>query len=268
MKTGSSQSWDSKNAAAWLKVCRQACKSEEVFKVFRSGYPTTAVCEFAIPSLGEKYIDVIKRTAPPDFLKDIAKYKINDLLGLPSVFTFPEVGSFAPTTLSYVKHLVGLMNEFGDLTGFDIVEIGPAYGGQCLVISRQFKFNSYHLIDFKPVVNLAKKYLTVHGVINISTTPADKVGSLENKQYDLLISNSAFAENSKAAQDIYIDKIIKHCRRGYLVYNTAHFSDNDLVLPEMPYSAAVMIEKLNKYFEVRVSYDIPTPVNQPIITWG
>jgi len=269
MRDNKTPSWDSKNATSWLELCNKACESDEVFNIFRSGYPTTAVCEFTMPSLGESYIEVIKETAPEGIAKNLDKFKIGDSLGSPQTFTFPEIGNFAPTTLSYIKHLVGFINEFGSLDSFDIVEIGPAYGGQCLIIAQQFKFKSYHLIDFGPVVSLAKKYLETHGVKNISTTSASKVSGIKKtKKYDLLISNSAFAENSKEAQDIYIEKIVKHCKRGYLVYNTAHFSEEDLRQPEMPYSAEDMIGKLRKYFDIRVSYDIPTPLNQPILTWG
>jgi ribosomal protein L11 methylase PrmA len=46
---------------------------------------------------------------------------------------------------------------------------------------------------------------------------------LKGKKYDLIISNYAFTECTKSIQDIYLEKVINHSKKGYITCN--HISD-------------------------------------------
>ena len=43
-------------------------------------------------------------------------------------------------------------------------------------------------------------------------------GELKERQYDLLISNYAFSECDRSTQDYYLDNVINHSKRGYIIY--------------------------------------------------
>jgi hypothetical protein len=45
------------------------------------------------------------------------------------------------------------------------------------------------------------------------------MNELTKQDYDLFISNYAFTELRREIQDVYLEKIIKNSKRGYITYN-------------------------------------------------
>ena len=80
--------------------------------------------------------------------------------------------------------------------------------------------------------------------------------------YDLVISNYAFSELPKDLQTVYIDKVLKKSKRGYLTMNSGwggHFSDGKL-------SA---IELLNQLPNIKFLEEYPlTYKYNYIVVWG
>jgi len=141
----------------------------------------------------------------------------NDHIGNPIVYHYEGIGTIAPPTIRYLKILSDLESEFGTLDNFNICEIGVGYGGLCRMISSYFKVKTYSLVDLKPVLMLAQKYLD-HYVLN--TTIAYKtMHELQKNTYDLVISNYAFTELRREIQDVYLEKVILSSARGYITYN-------------------------------------------------
>jgi len=168
---------------------------------------------------------------------------------------YPNRGAFSPTTLRYAKVASDLQTMFGSLNNLDIVEIGGGYGGQCLVLSKLFRWKSYTIIDLSGPLKLTKKYLEAHRVENVTYKTLEELSGKE--VYDLAISNFAFSECVRPVQDEYLSKVLQQSKRGYLTCNefshaplTASFSKNALckkfdemkqkyqVLPEAPSTAS------------------------------
>ena len=72
------------------------------------------------------------------------------------------------------------------------------------------------MIDLPNVILLADKYLECHGITNtVFQTP----NWASETPYDLCISNYAFTEISRPAQDFYVKNIIERSAKGYITCN-------------------------------------------------
>ena len=126
------------------------------------------------------------------------------------------------TTWRYIKVLSDLQMLFGDLDGWDVVEIGAGYGGQCKIINDLYDFSSYTIYDLEPVARLAQKYLRRVGsfaVDKLRLADFRRLGQDKRRMYDLVISNWALSECTKEIQDLYIEHVLRRSRRGYITYN-------------------------------------------------
>jgi len=201
----------------YTKFCEEASKNDVLFKNFRTNNHYTEILEHVTKDEGSIYLQIIKKENP-ELLKNFDKYKTNDIVGQPNIFNY-EVGLMSPTTLRYVKVLGDLINNFGDLNGKSVVEIGCGYGGQAKIITDTFDVKSYTLIDLKPVLSLTKKYLTSVGC-DMSKINFETLDSLSNDlNYDLFISNYAFTECNKKIQSEYFDRVISKSKMGYITAN-------------------------------------------------
>ena len=59
-----------------------------------------------------------------------------------------------------IKVLTDLKAHFQSLDGIKIFEIGVGYGGQCGIVNAFYLPMVYCLFDLKPVLNLAKRFLS------------------------------------------------------------------------------------------------------------
>ena len=109
-----------------------------------------------------------------------------------------------------------MCKEFGDMSNFNIIEIGGGYGGQCKILDDIFKFKSYTIIDLPECMQLINKYLSHFKIDNARVVTHTE---LDQKDCDLIISNYAFSEVDRKGQLKYIEKIISKAPRGYMIYN-------------------------------------------------
>jgi len=196
--------------------CLKAANDLSVFANFRQNEIYRRILEHVDAKAGERYLEEILKTRP-DLINEIDKIKANDLYGNPSLFEYKTVGNISPTTLRYTKVLADILNHVGSLHGLKIAEIGVGYGGQCRIINALNQPEAYTLVDIKPALLLAKRYLdgyTLSSVINYKT-----MDELKKEPYDLVISNYAFTELRRDIQDVYLDKIILNSKYGYITYN-------------------------------------------------
>ena len=109
--------------------------------------------------------------------------------------------------------------HFGDLSNLKICEIGVGYGGQARIILAKFpQVASYTLIDLQSALNLSEKYLSYFSDIQADLR-LKTLDNLGDDDYDLVISNYAFSELSRAIQELYLAKIINRSKHGYITYN-------------------------------------------------
>ncbi len=204
------------------EYCLQAALSSDVFRDFRCHQIYNAALEHDSYEQGLEYLEAIKRSGF-NLLAVADEFRKNDKIGSPRVYEYEEIGIFAPPTLRYIKVLSDLEAEFGSLCDLNICEIGVGYGGLCRLIDSYFKVKSYTLVDLKPVLMLAQKYLdnyALHTSLVYRT-----MNELSTKAYDLVISNYAFTEMRRDIQDIYLRKVICASSRGYITYNDINPKD-------------------------------------------
>ena len=203
------------NNQAYPQVCLDAVMDYRLFNEFRRNKVYNEILEHVTEEQGYDYCDLIKRDA--ELWASIDAFKPNDDLGNPRVYDYPEIGTISPTTLRYVKVLADLKRIFGSLDGMRICEIGVGYGGQCRVINEFFKPSEYCLVDIKPALGLAERFLD-HFVMPASLT-FSTMNCLHPRDYDLVISNYAFTELPRTVQQVYMDRAILRSARGYITYN-------------------------------------------------
>ena len=218
--------------------CLKAGSSYRVFKNFRRHPVYNEILEHTDKNLGQKYLDEIVRQ--PEFIERMEAFKRNDDWGNPKKCRYDSVGLISPSTLRYIKVLADLNKLFDSLNGKVICEIGAGYGGLCRVINAWFKPRKYYLVDIKPALILAQRYLdnyVIHSALAYKT-----MNELEINQYDLVISNYAFTECPREIQDVYLSKVILNSRCGYITYNENTWSYKKEELIRMIPNSAVMDE--------------------------
>ena len=237
--------------------CHEAANDPSLFTNFKRCSVYTKVLEHVTHEQGKLYLEIALRQSP-DFLPYLDMFRENDRIGSPHVYKYGEFGIFSPTTLRYMKVASDLKKHFGTLNNMRIVEIGGGYGGQCLILSKIFAFDSYTIIDLPGPLELTKKYLESHGITNVHYVPSNAVSKMA--PYDLVLSNYAFSECEKEFQDEYLEKILRLGARGYL---TCNYSTSTT------YSKAELFEKLHTTFPAvtEVPEEPLTGSNNYIIVW-
>jgi putative sugar O-methyltransferase len=237
----------------YKEICKLACEDDNCFKKFKREPKYRHILEHLSKTQGKAYLKVILKQSK-DLLKFLEKFKENDIYGDPFTHFYFRTGKISPTTLNYIKVLGDLRKLFGNLDDMDIIEIGVGYGGQCKIVSDVFNFNSYTLVDLDIVLKLAKKYLTKLNVNKIEYSTQDKLS--DDIKCDLLISNYAFSECTKAVQYDYIRKILDKSKRGYITYNCIYGE---------AYTREEIIEILSKNHNIKILEEIPSTLPSTFI---
>ena len=196
--------------------CAKASIYSDIFINFRTNDIYKNILEHVTQSTGEAYLNQIKKLSS-DYFKHFEKFKENDLWGNPETFEYPELGTISPSTLRYIKVYYDLQNLFGSMDGLKICEVGVGYGGQCRIINSVDKPVEYTLVDLKPCLNLAQRYLDNY--ILSSKVRYLTMNELDKEEYDLFISNYAFTEVLRDIQAVYLNKIVLSSSKGYITYN-------------------------------------------------
>ena len=257
--------WNS-SSYGYIDVCKKAVGDDDFFEKFKDDPMYRVVLEHLDPGQGSYYLECIRRINPRLIIQ-LEKFSVNDTVGKPRDICpvkFNDGGQvlITPSTIRYIKVLADLLSEFGSLDGMKIVEIGGGYGGQAVVISQECSFDSYHLIDLEDPVSLAKKYLNHFKIENIGTYTPD---SLPDTDFDIVVSNYAFSEIAKSTQDLYIDKVLSRCARGYITWNNEKPDDQ---FGETPYDYEPLTKRLTEFHTLREGKEDAPGSSHPIIIWG
>ena len=94
-----------------------------------------------------------------------------------------KIGRFSPNTLRYMVVLGELNKCFGSLHNKNIVEVGSAYGGQCLIISKEHKFKSYTLVYIPDSIELSEKYFSNFSVDNVIYQTSEDIKPIKTDFY-------------------------------------------------------------------------------------
>jgi hypothetical protein len=213
----------------FFKFCREASESEIYFSSFKTNPNFT-------PIIGNdvRGYDIakssLKKITDYSLLDNIEKYKENDLLGSPPLHFFPTIGKISSGTLYFMFILNNILEEFGDITNFDVCEIGSGYGGQANILLT-YGVNQYTCIDNFSTLSLAKKYLTKNNKTNVIYYDTDNIET--DRNYDLVISNWCLSEMDQTGISFYIDNIVSKSRFGYFEMNMWDQDRKNFLLNEM-----------------------------------
>jgi hypothetical protein len=197
------------------QVCLDAAASISTFRHFRRIRDYTAILEHVTPEQGSAYLEEVAHR--PELLAALPRFARNDEAGNPRLHDYPPHGLLSPTTLRYVKVLSDLLDRFGRLDGLSICEIGVGYGGQCRVIGEWSRPAEYCLVDLRPALGLAERFLdqfVLPMAIDLRT-----LNTLRPRDWDMVISNYAITEMPRAVQDAYMERVVSRARRGYITFN-------------------------------------------------
>jgi hypothetical protein len=207
---------------SYLEICRVAATNDMVLSNFKRCYEYRLVLEHVSRSQGQKYLDLLENnSAVMQNLLDLAPKEI----GNPVVYEYPKIGKISPTQLRYAKIVQDLETIFPSANLDVIVEVGIGNGGQAWQISQYFKPRKYFLVDLPEVLSLTIK---TGAPYNFDTqlhfvAPSDVI-EIES---DLFISNYAFSELKKSAQDLYLRAYVLRAKAGYMLYNHIHENQNE-----------------------------------------
>jgi len=199
----------------YTEFCRRAATDDACFAGFREDPTYTAVVSSTLTHGGHDYFALLRqRGFEPGFF---ALLEAHDRIGGAKLAAFDSIDPIAPQTMRYVKVLSDLELLFGSLDGASIIEIGGGFGGQCAVIARRFRFARYTLVDLPDPLQLAQRYLAALSIPNLAFARFDELPI--NGRYDLVISCYALSELSRAAQTMYLQRVLLRARAGYLLWN-------------------------------------------------
>jgi hypothetical protein len=199
----------------YAQVCIDAANNHRAFYSFRRHPSYNRVLEHVSRETGQDYLDTI--CSDPELYGAMAQFKLNDAYGAPRMYNYPGIGMMSPTTLRYVKVLLDLKHHFCTLNDLSICEIGVGYGGQCRIINALYRPSGYCLVDIRPALALAERFLDNYSID--STLRYRTMNELGIENADLVISNYAFTELPQTIQDIYFKKVLAGSRSGYITYN-------------------------------------------------
>lgn len=194
--------------------CEASARDDDLFAVFRRQKQCRQVVDTVRAAQGWEHLTKAL-LLKPGIARLLPRIRENDRVGSPRTSPYP-FGRFSPTTMRYVHVAVDIMHRFGSLDGMRIVEIGGGYGGQCRVLSCVANFASYTIFDLNEALQLSQRYLDALGTKNVTLNSAFDVRETDS---DLVISNYAVSEVGRAAQDRYIDNVLRRARHGYLILN-------------------------------------------------
>lgn len=216
---------NSQNGIDYVKTVQSFLDSEELFRNFRRGGQSyTNILEHLTVEEGGTYLKYILDNYP-HLLENLKEFERNDLVGNPVKFNYINNSSINPTTLRYVKFVGDIEKRFGNLDGYNLVEIGGGYGGLVRALSSVNNFKSIKLFDLPEVVKLQSKYLSRFGIDVETYTLLDK---FEIESNTIVISNYAWCECNSETRQQYYDRIISKCDKVFIVHYGVD-TENDLM---------------------------------------
>ena len=219
----------------------QCLNNEQLFKNFKQNNIYRHVLEHVSKELGSEYLKIIKEQTPW-LIKKIDNVKINDLVGGSNLVEYKDIGHISPSSLRYAKVLSDISTLFRKKKFKKIAEIGTGYGGQFLIFDQFVDFSNYYFFDLKEVLLFCERYLDNYLIRNSFKTL--HLNNFNGKEkFDLVISNYAFSELPSELQQLYLRKVIKQSKRGYLTMNSGKknsifqgdYLSLDQIKKEMPF---------------------------------
>jgi hypothetical protein len=261
----------------YLDVCAKAIEDEAIYNNFKRDPKYFNIVGMHNHPLAISYIENISKNCT--ILKDDVWYTegylklacAKDMVGNP-LFVY-KIGNnqlVESTSFRYMSVTSDLIRLFSGLKYVNsICEIGGGHGGQSRKILSYKRSIDYTIIDLKPVITLIEK---IHDDLDLDLRTID---SLEETEHDLFISNYAFTECPREIQNVYMDKVLKNCKNGYMICNrhSGYFGDSEppertgLTLDEITDSLESFGKKINICDEIPDTTPHEKESNK-LLTWS
>lgn len=205
----------------YVSICKVASENEDILRIFKRCYEYRLVLEHVSRRQGKEYLQFFENeTSVVENLLHFAKQEV----GEPFRYSFSGLGKISPTQIRYAKIVSDLKILFPGIKSGKFVEVGVGNGGLAAQISRYFESSSYTLVDLPEVLKLTSKVLSICSPdFSFQYVSPKKISHIVS---DLFISNYAFSELTKKAQDLYFDNYICKAKAGYMIYNHIHQDSN------------------------------------------
>ncbi len=199
---------------SFLAECERICSNKILFMNFKRNVIFTKVIgnDIRAKSVADVFYESIKNT---ELIKDIKKYKTNDLIGTPDLYEYDNIGKISPGTLTFLSVLNDINNRLVNIKGKSVCEIGSGYGGQAKIFL-DYGVDSMDIIDRKQTLGLASKYL---GFFKYNNLTCHSVDNIKLKTYDVVVSNWCLSELDRQGMKFYIDNVISKSKNGYFLTN-------------------------------------------------
>lgn len=250
----------SEDDGTYRNICLKAAEDLSCFQSFRSIDDYTHVVEVGG---GGNFADYLNKNASDETVLKYADFEKLDVIGNPRTGYYPGIGNFSGTTLRYIVVADQIKEKFLLPDNALIAEIGAGFGGQCYILSQLQEFQKYYMYDLPEVEALIEKTMDVLQVENTVCLPMEC--DIPEESIDLVISNYAFSECTRATQLDYFEKVIKKSKRGYVIYNqilTRVFGRDHL----SPSEFVRLLEQCGKNPKV-CSEPVATDVDNLLIIW-
>lgn len=228
MKTNSpKEGWVASDSShsLYIESIKGFLSSEESFSNFRQpsiGY--NGILEHVCPRGGDIYSTHLKSKYSEFLENHLENFKKNDSIGNPVLGNYEGFGKINTTTLRYIKYAADMVENFGSLSDYNLIEIGGGYGGLARILNCIYNFKSIKLVDLPKPLELQSKYLSQFNIPCETYQPQD---NLHVEKKTLVVSNFAWCECDKDTRKKYIENIISKCSRVYIV--TYHVDTNELM---------------------------------------
>lgn len=198
----------------FLAECLRISSHKNLFMNFKRNGSFCKVIGNDIRSkpISDKWYEYLENT---DLLKNIKKYKTNDIIGNPLLYNYEKTGMISPGTLCFLSVLNDINTRLVDIKDKKVCEIGSGYGGQAKIFL-DYGVESMDIIDRKETLTLASKYLGVFKYNNLTCHTTDNV---KVKNYDVVVSNWCLSELDKTGMKFYIDNVISRSKHAYFLTN-------------------------------------------------
>lgn len=222
--TASTQQTSITDESSYRHFCREAAEDEALFANFKRHPILITVLQHLSYEQGLLFMKAIEQNYP-HLITQFDEYQANDFIGNPIAHEYPPYGTFSATNLRYIKIAGDIETLFQDRSIQSIVEIGGGYGGQCTVLSALLSPQKFTLIDLPETLALAKKHCQILGLGHVNFVTMEQIDP--SISYDLVISNYAFSECSLDVQKLYLDKVIKNSKAGYMICNIIPYFETE-----------------------------------------
>ncbi len=208
------------DSTAYPELALKAAIDIKTFSVFRRDHKYTRTLEHVNKKLGQEYLDIIYKNyglSQEEILNYISPLQ---KIGRPRLYKLkgiaPRVSS---TAIRYLKVALDLRDKFGSDMG-DVVEVGPGYGGQGIILEKVCNIKSYTFIDIWQVNLLIRRFIEAANFQSNYLISTLNETNWKDFSWDVGISNYAFSELPRILQGCYIKQIFQKCKHGYMTMNS------------------------------------------------